>query len=87
VITDGADDGEAYLPLALHEPRLGRVGLVRHAQVGAQHVDAYLPLLGPVIGEVSHRVHPGEADRGLVMAELLGRFRVPLGELVCVRAV
>ncbi|MER7198145.1 MULTISPECIES: hypothetical protein [unclassified Streptomyces] len=44
-------------------------------------------LLRPVIGEACHRIHPDEADGGLIVAELLGRLRVPLGELACVRAV
>jgi hypothetical protein len=39
-----------------------RVRLVRHAQIAAQHVDAGLPVLLPVIGQDRHGVHAGQPD-------------------------
>jgi hypothetical protein len=50
------------------------VGLIRHPQVGAEHVDTGLPVLFPVIRQASHRVHAGESHCGLPVAEL-GRDR------------
>ena len=37
---------------------LARIGLVWHAQIGAQHVDAGLPVFLPVISQARHGVHP-----------------------------
>ena len=42
---------------------VARIGLVWHAQIGAQHIDAGLPVLGPVIRQARHGVHPGQPDR------------------------
>ena len=65
------------------------VGGEGHAEVGAEHVDALLPGggVGPVVGELGHRVHPGEADGGLVVAELGGGLGVPGAEGGLVGAV
>ncbi|WP_334664600.1 hypothetical protein [Streptomyces cyaneofuscatus] len=87
VVADGADDGEAYFAFAVPECGCGGVGFVGHAEVGAEHVDAYLALFGPVVGEACHGVDAGEADGGLFVAELFGGFGVPLGELGGVRPV
>ena len=58
---------------------VARIGLVRHAQIGAQHIDAGLPVLGPVIRQARHDMHPGESDRGrLITAQLPGRRGEPL---------
>ncbi|MET4670476.1 hypothetical protein ACIF6H_35710 [Streptomyces microflavus] len=81
VVADGGDDGEADFALAVPECGCGGVGLVGHAEVGAEHVDANLPLFGPVVGEACHGVDPGEPDRRLLVAELFGGLGVPLGEL------
>ena len=43
---------------------LARIGLVWHAQIAAQHIDAGLPVLGPVISQARHGIHPGQPDRG-----------------------
>jgi hypothetical protein len=51
---------------------LARVGLVWHAQVGAQYVDAGLPVFLPVIRQARHGVHAGQPDGWLVAAELIG---------------
>ena len=62
---DDPDDGVADFPGGLEgKPlRLGSilagVGLIRHPQVSAQHVDAGLPVLLPVISQARHGVHPG----------------------------
>lgn len=37
------------------------VGLMGHAQIAAQHSDAGLPVLLPVISQPSHSVHPGQS--------------------------
>ena len=98
---DDADDGAADFAQGLERLPggggcvLAGVGLVGHAQVGAQDVDAGLALLGPVIGQPGHRVDPGQPHGGLVGAELPGRrgeslvqqpgsfaFLGPPGELV-----
>jgi hypothetical protein len=58
---------------------LARVGLVWQAQVGAQHIDAGLPVLGPVVRQARHGIHPGQPDRRrLITAELPGRCGEPL---------
>ena len=58
---------------------VARVGLVRHAQIGAQHIDAGLPVLGPVIRQARHGIHPGQPDRRrLIIAQLPGRRGEPL---------
>ena len=82
---DDPDDGVADFaagpegkPLRLGSI-LARVGLVGHAQIGAQHIDAGLPVLRPVIGQARHGVHPGQPDgRRLITAQLLGRRGEPL---------
>ena len=50
---------------------LARIGLVGHAQIGAQHIDAGLPVFLPVISQARHGVHPGQPDGWLVTAQLL----------------
>ena len=65
-----------------------RVGLIGHAQVGAQNVDTRLPVVLPVIvmavlpviGQARHRVHPGQAHGGLGVPELGGDRGEPLVE-------
>ena len=83
---DDPDDGVAHLaagaegqPLRRRCP-LARVGLVGHAQVGAQHVDAGLPVRPPVIGQARHGMHPGQPHGGLGVAELRGDRGEPLVE-------
>jgi len=44
----------------------------------AERVDAGLPALRPVIGELCHRAHPGQLDGGIFVAYLRGRGREPL---------
>jgi hypothetical protein len=44
-------------------------------------------LFCPVVGEAGKGVDAGEADGGLVVAELFGGGGVAVGELACVRAV
>lgn len=51
-------EGTPLLP----ESRFARIGLVGHAQIAAQHIDASLPVLLPVIGRDRHGVHPGQLD-------------------------
>jgi hypothetical protein len=60
----------------------GRVGLVRHAQVGAQDVKAHLALLDPVVGESGHGVDTSEAHSGFLVPELAGGCGVPLSKLL-----
>ena len=73
---DEPDDGVAHLPVRPVSGPFGwggvlaRVRVVGQAQVGAQHVDAGLPVLLPVIGEPRHGVHAGQPDRWLGVAEL-----------------
>src|SRR5262249_17986738 len=38
---------------------LTRIGFIWHAQIGAKHVDAGLPVFLPVVGQARHGVHPG----------------------------
>ena len=82
---DDPDDGVADFaagpegkPLRLGS-LLARIRLVRHAQIAAQHVDAGLPVLGPVISQARHGIHPGQPDRRrLITAQLPGRRGEPL---------
>jgi hypothetical protein len=37
---------------------LAGIGRVGHAQIGAQHIDASLPVFLPVISQAGHGVHP-----------------------------
>ena len=81
---DDPDDGVADFaagpegkPLRLGSI-LARIGLVWHAQIGAQHIDARLPVLGPVISQARHGIHPGQPDsRRLIIAQLLSRRSEP----------
>ena len=59
---------------------VARVGVVGQAQVGAENVDAGLPVLLPVVGQPGHGVHAGQAHRGLGVAELGGDRGEPLVE-------
>ena len=43
-----------------------RVGVVWHAQNGAQHVNAGLPVFLPGVSQASQSVDPGQPDCGLV---------------------
>ena len=57
---------------------LARIGLVWHAQIAAQHIDAGLSVLGPVIRQARHGIHPGQPDsRWLITAQLPGRRGEP----------
>jgi hypothetical protein len=58
---------------------LPRIGLVRHAQVAAENIDAGLPVLRPVFSQARHGIHPGQPDfRRLITAQLPGRRGEPL---------
>lgn len=58
---------------------LARIGLIRHAQITAQHVNAGLPVLFPVIRQARHGIDPGQPDfRRLVTTELPGGRGEPL---------
>ena len=80
---DDPDDSVADFAVGLEGKslRLGsvlaRIGLVGHAQIGAQHIDAGLPVLLPVISQARHGVHPGQPDSWLVTAQLLSRRGEP----------
>ncbi len=69
---DDADDRVADFADSLEgKPlRLGSVlaGIrpVRHAKIGAQHIDAGLPIFLPVIGQARHGVNPSQPDSWLV---------------------
>ena len=52
---------------------------VGHLEVGADDVDDGLPLTRVVLGEPFQGVEPGQPDRGLVAAELVGGLGVQLG--------
>ena len=73
---DEPDDGVAHFPVRPVSGPFGRVSVVARvrivgqAQVGAQNVDAGLPVLLPVIGQPGHGVHAGQAYRWLGIAEL-----------------
>jgi hypothetical protein len=84
MIANEADDGVSDFSLAFAVFLAGRVGLVRHAQVGAQDVDAHLALLVPVVGESGHGVDTSEADSGFFVSELAGGCGVSLGELLSI---
>ena len=82
---DDPDDGVADFAAGLEGKPLrrgsilARVGLVWHAQVGAQHIDAGLPVLLPVISQARHGIHPGQPDRRrLITPQLPGRRGEPL---------
>jgi hypothetical protein len=52
---------------------LSRIRLVRHAQITAQHINAGLPVLRPVIRQARQRIYPGQPDfRRLITAQLPG---------------
>nr|BFE51173.1 hypothetical protein GCM10017745_46000 [Saccharothrix mutabilis subsp. capreolus] len=85
----GGEADLAFLDALVVEGAGGFVGVVRrrvagqgvgHAQVGAQHVDHGLTLVGVVLGEAFQGVEPGQADRCLVRAELFGGLGVELGD-------
>src|SRR6266567_2159599 len=84
--SDDADDSVVDLAFGLPGEAVvlarvvGGLGLVGHAQVGAEDVDAGLPLVGPVVGEAGHSVNAGEADGGGVVAKLFGGCGEPLVE-------
>jgi len=67
---DNPDDRMADLLIgtelqpALRRRTLARIGLVRHPHVGAQHVDAGLPVLLPVISQARHGVYRRQANGG-----------------------
>ncbi|MET8996308.1 hypothetical protein [Amycolatopsis sp. NPDC004169] len=56
------------------------LGVERHPQVGAEDVDDRLPVLRVPGGEPFERVQPGQPDRRLVAAELVGGLAVHLGD-------
>ena len=65
---DDPDDGMADLAAGLEgQPLLHRSIIaghrfIGHTQVGAQHVDARLPVVLPVISQARHRIHRGQPD-------------------------
>jgi len=73
---DEPDDRVAHFPIRSVSSLFGWVGIlarvwiVGQAQIGAQHIDAGLPVLLPVIGQPRHGVHAGQPDRWLDIAEL-----------------
>ena len=74
---DEPDDGVAHLPVrpvsesaSVRGGLVARVRIVGQAQVGAQHIDAGLPVVLPVISQARHGVHAGQPDRWLGIAEL-----------------
>ncbi|MGI5490001.1 hypothetical protein ACQEU2_24665 [Microtetraspora malaysiensis] len=88
---DETDDRGAHLAHRAPGPMCAGVvlgvgfGFGRHAQVGAQHVDAHLAAAAPIVGEGGQGVDAGQADRGGVGAEFVGglveAFGVQLGVL------
>ena len=84
MVADEPDDGVAYLPVGpvsgpyVRGGVVAGVGVIGQAQVGAQNIDAGLPVLLPVISQPGHGVHPGQAHRRLAVAELGGDRREPL---------
>ncbi|MET7728752.1 hypothetical protein [Streptomyces mirabilis] len=80
VLPDDTDDGEPHLALAFLVPGFRGAGLVGHAEIGAQHIDADLLLFLPVVSEAGKGVDAGEADRRLIVAELPGGGCVAVGE-------
>jgi len=81
---DDPDDGVADVAAGLEgQPLLQRgilagVWFVGHAQIAAEHIDAGLPILLPIISQARHRIDPGELDGRLVAAEFVGRRSEPL---------
>jgi hypothetical protein len=76
---DDPDDGVSDFAVRLESKplRLGtilaRIGLVRHAQIGAQDIDAGLSVLFPIIRQARHGVHSSQPDgRWLITAQAVG---------------
>ena len=95
---DHPDDGVADLAAGLEGQPLLHGGIIagprfiRHAQVGAQHVNTHLPVILPVISQARHRIHPGHPDgRWLLATQLLGNrvesFVQGPSALLCGRSV
>jgi hypothetical protein len=82
MIANEADDGVPDFWLTFAVFFAGGVGLVRHAQVGAQDVDANLALIVPVVGESGHGVDTGQTHSGFFVAELISGCGVSLGKLL-----
>jgi hypothetical protein len=81
---DDPDDGVADFAVSLEGTPVPqwnlftRIRLIWDAQIAAQHINAGLPILRPVIGQDRHGVHPGQLDsRRLVTAQLAGRRGEP----------
>jgi hypothetical protein len=87
MIANEADDGVSDFSLAFAVFLTGGVGLVRHAQIGAQDVEANLALLVPVVGKSVHGVDTSETDSGFFVSELIGGCRVSLGKLLGIGSV
>jgi hypothetical protein len=79
MVADYPDQRAPGLSPLRHVVRSRGVGLVRHPQVAAEHVDAQLPPVLPVVGQLGHRVHPGDLDHAVGSAELVGRLAEPIG--------
>jgi hypothetical protein len=75
-------DGVSDFSLAFAVFLAGGVRLIRHAQVGAQDVEADLALVVPVVGESGHGVDTSEADSCSLVPELAGGCGVALGKLL-----
>ena len=82
---DDPDDSVTYLAAGLVSGPFSRGSVVARiriggqAQIGTQHIDAGLPVPGPVIRQARHGIHPGQPDRRrLIIAQLPGRRGEPL---------
>ena len=82
---DDPDDGMAHFPVrpvsgpVSRDGILARLQSIGQAQITAQHINAGLPVLGPVIRQARHGIHPGQPDRRrLITAQLPGRRGEPL---------
>ena len=84
MVADEPDDGVAHLPVRPVGGPLRRfgvvawVGVIGQSQVGAENIDAGLPVLRPVIGQPRHSVNPGQPDsRWLITAQPVGSRSEP----------
>ncbi|MDQ2882335.1 MAG: hypothetical protein M3Y48_14295 [Actinomycetota bacterium] len=82
MIANEADDGVPDFRLTFAVLPASSIWLVRHAQVGAQDIDANLTLLTPVVSESGHGVDTSEAHRSFVVPELVGGCRITLSKLI-----
>ena len=76
----------------LHRGIIAGPRFIRHAQVGAQHVNTHLPVVLPVISQARHRIDRGQPDGWwLIATQLLGdrveSFVQGSSALLCERSV